>query len=702
MKRNLFSISLIIILAFGLWSAMPTTTALAATCLWNGSSNTDWATAANWTTCNGIIPQPADSVTIPTGLLNYPTIATSVTILGVQINSGASVTVGTGGSLDVVSILINSGGLLTVSGGSLSIRGNFTCNGTLTATGSPTSFLGTANQTVSGSGTTTFGTITINNTGPANNNIVEIMPTVFHADVGFLTLTQGILKLSGTYTLSNTLFVDNNYVIPAGAGVWLNNPNVTVTAAPGSAMKPILNGSLRITAGNYNVGNAVNKAFEYNSGSSLTIEGGSLSVASWFAANSGVNTSIDFTMSGGTFTLGTVAGFTSGSPTLSIQGTSSHVNISGGTIVLQNENTAGAHDFRIGTDIPATVITGGTVQFGNSSTTDASPSFEFELSYLPSMVIAYNGSNTPSVVAYGNSTILGNVTIGANTTFNANGNFISISGNSTAPGNWTNNGTFTDTSGGIVFNGSVGQNIGGANNSNFYNLLNSNLTAGGVTLARDETVLHDMVNNAGTLFNLSTHTLSVGGTLSNSGILRATQDVNGSSDVNFFHTGSYGGVILNAHGSDLGTTTVSIWGNHDCTNVLNDTVKRCFYINPTNTTSQDATITFYFGFSELVGGNSCNTLDAYHFSLGWGSPLTLDSTYGTGGRDCVSNPLSLRVVHVGSFSPFVLKSAAPTVITLRNLTAQSRARISLVLFAGALGLLVLGGGLLYLRGRKVL
>jgi hypothetical protein len=48
-----------------------------------------------------------------------------------------------------------------------------------------------------------------------------------------------------------------------------------------------------------------------------------------------------------------------------------------------------------------------------------------------------------------------------------------------------------------------------------------------------------------------------------------------------------------------------------------------------------------------------------------------------------------------------LRIAAPTVIELRNLTAQSNARISVLLLAVAFGFLAAGGGLLYLRRRKV-
>jgi hypothetical protein len=57
-------------------------------------------------------------------------------------------------------------------------------------------------------------------------------PSSCSADAGFLTLTQGIIEFSGNYTFSNRLFNNNDYTIVSGAGIWLNNLNVTITAVP--------------------------------------------------------------------------------------------------------------------------------------------------------------------------------------------------------------------------------------------------------------------------------------------------------------------------------------------------------------------------------------------------------------------------------------------------------------------------------------
>lgn len=55
---------------------------------WTGTTSTDWHTASNWDT--GLIPSETDDIIIPSGLTNYPTISSNVTVKSITINSGAS------------------------------------------------------------------------------------------------------------------------------------------------------------------------------------------------------------------------------------------------------------------------------------------------------------------------------------------------------------------------------------------------------------------------------------------------------------------------------------------------------------------------------------------------------------------------------------------------------------------------------------
>ena len=136
----------------------------------------------------------------------------------------------------------------------------------------------------------------------------------------------------------------------------------------------------------------------------------------------------------------------------------------------------------------------------------------------------------------------------------------------------------------------------------------------------------------------------------------------------FLNTGSYGGMTIDANGVDLGATTVRISGNQAC-DTTDSLVRRCFDITPTNLTGRSATVTFFFSAAEL-NGSACTSMNAWHWSGSAWDSLTLDSTYGTGGRDCTAEPYSVRVTGVTTFSPFGLRTATPTAVTVFSFSAR--------------------------------
>ncbi|HSF81096.1 MAG TPA: LamG domain-containing protein [Anaerolineales bacterium] len=158
------------------------------------------------------------------------------------------------------------------------------------------------------------------------------------------------------------------------------------------------------------------------------------------------------------------------------------------------------------------------------------------------------------------------------------------------------------------------------------------------------------------------------GSLSNSGTIQHTQNVSGPAAVQFVGGGNYGGLLLNPNGDNLGSTTVTIKGNQDCTTVSGETVLRCFNVAPSNPAVTGATITFYFDESEVAFPNTCNTLNAYH----WNSLTSTWDELNMISRDCSSAPRLISVSGVTGFSPFTLKSSTnPTAVSLVSFSGRS-------------------------------
>ncbi|MGN6644994.1 MAG: beta strand repeat-containing protein [Cytophaga sp.] len=89
---------------------------------WTGATSTAWTTASNWS--YGFVPAASDTAIIPTGVPYYPVIATTMSVYKLRINSGASVSVASTGTLNVYGDLINEGTLSTVAGSTVAFKGN--------------------------------------------------------------------------------------------------------------------------------------------------------------------------------------------------------------------------------------------------------------------------------------------------------------------------------------------------------------------------------------------------------------------------------------------------------------------------------------------------------------------------------------------------------------------------------------------------
>ena len=152
---------------------------------WLGNRTTDWYTATNWSA--GVPTATVDAV-VPTSTSPYPVIANgSAATLGLSVASGAS---------------------LTLSGGTLDVKGNVNNNGAISATAGTVSLSGTNSQIIGGSGSTQLWSLSVNNT----NGVVQGQAVSIH---GVLAPASGNLTTNGqTLTLlsdaAGTALVNNN------------------------------------------------------------------------------------------------------------------------------------------------------------------------------------------------------------------------------------------------------------------------------------------------------------------------------------------------------------------------------------------------------------------------------------------------------------------------------------------------------------
>ncbi len=420
----------------------------------------NWSNPATW--AGGVLPTSIDNVTIAAGstvIIDTAAVAYAVNVANTATLRWDSATART---LVVDTAVTNDGTFDTPATGTitahvLTVGTDLTNNGTLdfstnaNTAGAGITFTGANNSTFGGSGVTTdVRTMTINK-GTASTNVLELSPANFTVQgvatdvAGFATLTNGMLKLSGSFPLTNRVFTTAGYTIGATAGFWLNNPNATVAAQNGS---PTVTGRLRVSQGVYNVGTATGNSMGFSANSNITVEGGAINTAGRFGVATSSN-AISYTQSGGTITVNT-AGNTSTTLASYDLGTNtaSTIAISGGTAIVQLANTAasGPRDYRNQAGGGVAGVSGGTVQFGNAAS-GAAKAFN-AAGVFPNVVVnTASGNHSVAMLApsvYNNLT--GNLTINTGGTFSTGTAAFLFYGDTI-----TNNGTLNSSGTGTQF-----------------------------------------------------------------------------------------------------------------------------------------------------------------------------------------------------------------------------------------------------------
>jgi len=548
----------------------------------------NWSSPSTW--LSGEVPTAADNVIIDdSSVVTIDTDAVAFTVrvgnaglavLQFEPNVARSLTVG--GNVTISS----SGFLQSAATGSvtthvLSVGGNLTNNGVLdfstngNTAGAGIVFTKEGNATFGGTGfTTDVRAITVNK-GSSPNSIVELnIPNLtvqgVNTDVaGFLNLINGTFKLSGSFPLTNRIFTSPTYVIPATAGFWLNNPNVSVTPQAGGTTSQN-NGLFRLTQGTFGIGVTGADGLGGGSGAQFIIEGGTIN-----ATRIDPQEDVTWTQSGGTVNVGVVANTRSGFATFDLFSLSSTFNFSGGVLNLVQASVAASPlDYRVRA-ITDTNITGGTLNVGTAAT---ATNLNFRIRGFTPRLVIDNTSNSKTATFTGQTIISGNVTVNPGCTFALNGALVATRG-----ATFTNNGTVTGSPVGSRFYfydtaGTTQTYTGSGTAGTIAEPLRSVDfdSVGGVTLdpAASNLMVSRIALFTGNVTNTNKLTLGVGGTstgttqIGNNG---AIPTVAGNFDVApTFNLGTGGQVAFYARTTTARVTGVEINPTRSLTTLLYD------------------------------------------------------------------------------------------------------------------------------------
>lgn len=528
----------------------------------NWTSNGRWSTAScGGASAGGAEPSAAaDTATICNG--HTVTLNTSTSITSVTVQNGGTLQIGNSGTARTLSlsgdITVDNGATLRASTGSntthtINLDGNLTVNGTLQFAPDNNSFVnitftGTS-QTISGTPTANnFNRITIDMAGADFNNIVDVTASVFTLDSGNVSSTEGVTLVDGTFRLSSGVTIvpfDNgpfngapeDYLIGSNSRLWLNHASAVINYQTGNNLTLSGGSRIRIDAGTFNFGNALDVRVRLYNDGEFIMNGGAMNIAGRFTCQTALpaGNSFTYTQTGGTLRVATV-GNTSGSFPAFCNGTAGTFNMSGGTIIVERGTTSGGGPSFVSLSSGGGSVTGGTIQIGDPAinptggvSSDTDQRNVFVLSENPMWNLVVNRSDITMRIDDYNLVVRNSVSITSGTlnTLDENGTTsrdITVgdtSGNG-GVGSWTNNGTFTANASTVSFVGpGSGATLGGTAATTFNNLTmnkaSNHLTISSASLALAPTVSNTLTLTSGRIITPSCAipiTVGTGGTIS--------------------------------------------------------------------------------------------------------------------------------------------------------------------------------------------
>ena len=602
---------------------------------WNGSSSSDWNTAANWTVIAGspsMPPSSSDIVQLGTGAFtNQPVITTAALAKNIIF-----------GSAQAVTLNINSGGSLTTSGnieGLWSANASHTINvnnQSLTINGDFNLSDGTSGRTIAvnaGTGTVSI-TGSLNQSGGAG---------FIFTGAGFLNIGKDHNYTSGTFTAGSSTTSFNGSTEQLLGGVSYNHLTINKTGGLANMYSNVtVLGNLLISAGeldNY----ATTSIF-----GNTTINTGAIfrnllflhPKGDWI--NNGTYTSngggIYFDGSGNqNISASTFGNFNINKPVGSTASLTGNVMINGDLII-----TSGILDIKTFTCNRSVI--GGAMTMGSNST------LIFAASNLPLNFSGSSISATSTVIANGTGvqnvfgetfghlilrnggakTLASNITVAGNFTIESGAGFDVSTYSIDLYGNWINNGSFTPSTGTIRLYGTAKTVTG---NTSFYRVT----VYGSYTLLNDVSFNNALIITAsGSLSGGAALQVTMNGNLTNSGVL------NNLGSTTFTGTTVQTLSLINA----VSTVAVTVNFNGTVSPVLNSTSSPQFgFLNINNTGGINPSVGWTILYQMTVGsGASFNGgASAHNF---YGSVTNNGTITSTGTLNFI--PTGTATVNLGS------------------------------------------------------
>ncbi len=571
--RNIYKIATLVLSTILVSSITYATTYYARnTGDWNSAMTWVTGDCASMTNATGSYPKAGDLAVLCNN--KTVTIKGNESVQDISIDDG-TLAFGNGANYTLTisgNLTLNNKGILeyTFNSGrqhTLSIGGNLTNEGKVDLLSDSNDYVsitfnGASNTVVSGGGQwRSLAFITLNKS--TKNTVLDLQDAGFSNELTkgantisktSVVLTRGTLKHNNTGTLGNVyeagltkadiFHIPYDVILQVSKGV-VDNPSTESTYLNGKII--VDGGTLNITSGStfptYE-GLLYTNTTNY---AELYITSGTLNISGAFT-NQG-SSLVDFNMSGGTMNISTNGA--TGETFYLVS--DCNFNMSGGTIIIHNKSNY-THPL-IGPKVDFSVweastynVTGGTIQFGGSSSTTAQTfRLDTDTEILPNIVLAGPMGKGATLLPYdGGDLKMMSLKINTGNTFDIrdiqffynDSKKLTLTSTNNGGYAFSNSGTFTARTSTVILNG-ADQSISGSTATNFYNLTINNITAllpAATTFNTNATVTNTLTMLNG-LISLNSNTLTLGTSAASTGTLAYTSGwMEGGTFTRFFST----------------------------------------------------------------------------------------------------------------------------------------------------------------------